>query len=342
MRSRAAFLASVLACCRAGRDPPDSRHVVIAAPDVPVPAPAPVSERAWPAEPVIALCEHAPDDMACVPGGSFVRGRDEDSHRCDQEGRPRMTAADTVPAARVWLQTFYIDRHEVTVTAWRACVRAGACRDVGPLYPDFQHPRQPITGVSWFDAVDFCRHAQKHLPTEAQWEKAARGPDGEPFPWGRAPVDCTRAVIQDNHGRSCGVRNAWRLHPEIGRVLDVGSRPAGVYGLFDMVGNAEEWVYDWYSEDYARCGARCLGDDPRGPCDGQSPCPGHRARAVRGGSWYWPGSHATGYHRRPHDPVNNRRGMFHHFGFRCAASVEQARSIDGRAPVVDRAEALVP
>jgi formylglycine-generating enzyme required for sulfatase activity len=230
-----------------------------------------------------------------------------------------------VPAAHVWVETFYMDVYEVTNAAYEACVEAGDCPEAGPLYMDFDRPRQPITAVSWYDAVAFCRAQGKRLPTEAEWELAARGHDGELNPWGDAPATCELAVIADERGRSCGVRKRGS-HPDAGRVLEVGSRPPGRFGLYDMVGNAEEWVADWWSADYADCGADCQGIDPRGPCAGEEPCPGHRYRVVRGGSWYWPAEHNTGSHRRRYRPANDPP---HHFGFRCAATLDQARRLAG-------------
>jgi formylglycine-generating enzyme required for sulfatase activity len=97
-----------------------------------------------------------------------------------------------------------------------------------------------------------------------------------------------------------------------------------------MMGNAWEWVYDWASESYEACGEACAGVDPKGPCDGVEPCDGHEERVVRGGSWYWPADHATGAYRRTHFPINEIKN-FHHFGFRCAASVEQARALREQA-----------
>ena len=91
-----------------------------------------------------------------------------------------------------------------------------------------------------------------------------------------------------------------------------------------MMGNSWEWVLDWYSKSYADCGEACEGIDPKGPCDGAERCPRHYMKVVRGGSWYWDASRATGVFRRPHFPANE---PFHHFGFRCAASVEQAATI---------------
>jgi formylglycine-generating enzyme required for sulfatase activity len=83
-------------------------------------------------------------------------------------------------------------------------------------------------------------------------------------------------------------------------------------------------VADWSSPSYAACGAACLGTNPRGPCQGAAKCPGHREKIVRGGSWYWKGHMATGYYRRFHVPSNR---PFHHFGFRCAASLAEARKL---------------
>jgi sulfatase modifying factor 1 len=258
------------------------------------------------ADPPVAPCGSAPAGMACVAGGPFVRGSDS--------GSP-----DAKPAATVFVQTFYMDLLEVTYGVYKACVRAGNCADAGPNYGDFNRPRQPITGVSWYDAVKFCEVKGKHLPTEAEWEKAARGPDGGTFPWGDEPATCERAVIKDRRGRSCGVPKRGK-RPDKGRPFEVGSKPPGVYGLYDMAGNSWEWVYDWYGKSYGTCGDACLGVNPRGPCGGAEKCPGHRRRVVRGGSWYWEARLATGYYRRAHVPGND---PFHHFGFRCAASVEE-------------------
>ena len=142
-------------------------------------------------------------------------------------------------------------------------------------------------------------------------------------------VSCEQAVIMDGTGRSCGVTKDKGGHTEKGRTWEVGLKPAGVYDIYDMVGNAEEWVADWYSKDFTECGEACLGTDPKGPCGGAADCAGHDKKMVMGGSWYWPAEHAHGWHRRPHFPANK---PYHHFGFRCAAAVEQADAM-GAAPV---------
>ncbi len=267
----------------------------------------------FPGAPEVLPCLEAPvPGMACIPGGSFLRGVNTGKH------------APAKPQAEVWVQTFYLDTHEVTYGEYKACEKEGRCGKGGPNYRDFDNPRQPINGVSWFNAKGYCEAHGKRLPTEAEWEKAARGTDGRLYPWGDEPATCERAVIQDSRGRSCGKKQRSRTHADVGRPEPVGTRPPNPYGLYDMAGNAWEWVADWYTPSWKDCGEACLGVDPKGPCEGREPCPGHTEKVVRGGSWFWPASYATSVYRRPHVPAN--RPIFHHFGFRCAASVEQARA----------------
>lgn len=256
--------------------------------------------------PVALDCGDVPAGMACVPGGEFVRG--------SNDGPP-----DSRPESRVWVQTFYMDIDEVTVRDFFACVKAGKCPKAGPLYRGFSEPDMPINGISWFDADNYCKVRGMRLPTEAEWEKAARGVDGRIWPWGNQKATCELAVIEDSMGKGCG-RKKPGDHPEKGRPWAIGSRPATQYGLRDMAGNSYEWVADWYSESWAECGADCAGVDPRGPCGGAEKCPGHRRKSVRGGSWYWPAENARTFHRRSYIPSNRPA---HHFGFRCASSISR-------------------
>ncbi len=258
----------------------------------------------------ILPCEAAPEGMACIDGGKFIRGSDDGPD-------------NTRPAADIWLQTYYMDLNEVTYSEYKACQKAKKCPKGGPLYNDFSHPQQPINGITWYAAKTYCEVHGKHLPTEAEWEKAARGPDGKLHPWGDEPATCERAVIKDHRGRSCGVKKK-KEHPDKGKPFVVGSRPPGVYGLYDMSGNSWEWVADWYSKSYAACGEACLGVDPKGPCDGAETCKGHDEKLVRGGSWYWVARYATAIYRRPHFPQND---PFHHFSFRCAATADEAAAL---------------
>ena len=280
----------------------------------PFPAPAPSDSLPTAPDGALPCLEPAPAGLACIPGGPFLRGSDDGPD-------------NTRPRATLWLQTYYMDLHEVTHAEYKACEATGACAPAGPRNEDYDRPRQPIVGVRWYDAVAYCAAQGKHLPSEAQWEKAARGPDGAMHPWGDAPATCERAIIKERGRRSCGVRKQGE-RPDKGRTFEVGSRPPGVYGLHDMSGNAWEWVADWASPSYARCGDACAGTDPRGPCDGAEPCPHHREKVVRGGSWYWEAAYATAIHRRTHYPKNR---PYHHYGFRCAATTAEAAAL-GPAP----------
>ena len=265
--------------------------------------------------PALVDCGATPADMACVPGGWHPRGVDEDRDGCKQADEPRSGPA-SMPSALVWNQTFWMDKYEVTIGDYGQCMSAGGCPAAAPLYQDFSNPKQPITGGNWYAAEAYCSWRGKRLPTEAEFELAARGPEGEKTPFGNDLVSCENAVIKDERGRSCGITKRG-ASPEKGKVLLVGSRAAGRYGIFDLVGNAEEWVADWWSPSWASCGEACLGINPKGPCGGgAAPCKGHSNKTVRGGSWYWGPECATGIRRRRHVASNSPP---HHFGFRCAA-----------------------
>ena len=245
-----------------------------------------------------------PPDMKCIPGGPFLRGDNRKVRKLDT-GR---VVRDEAPPTKIVISTFFMDTYEVTFSQHEECVQAGGCKPARTNYGRrYSQPNQPKVGVNWYNAREYCLWRGKRLPTEAEWEKAARGPNGELYPWGNAPADCDKAIILSKGIKGCGKLTTW----------DVGSRPAFRYGLHDMAGNAHEWVNDWYSKSYQACGADCAGRDPQGPCGGADRCPGHSRKVVRGGSWWWPGEVARSSWRRPHYPMNK---PYHHFGFRCAKS----------------------
>ncbi len=275
---------------------------------------------------VIASGECLPvPGMACVPGGTFERGTSE-VHRCDQ-GENRGSKTQFGPLLSVTLDTFYMDLTEVTIEAYNACVAQKKCPKDGPSYNDFSRPKQPVTAISWFNADTYCKAQGKRLPTEVEWEHAARG-DGEANAADASTPSCPDVIVMDPvKGRSCGTPKKGS-HPEKGRVLEVMGTPAGPYGLFEMRGNAEEWVADWFAADLVACGPDCAGQNPQGPCAGKSECAKFPKKMVKGGSWYWPADHARAWHRRPWQPSNRPP---HHFGFRCAASLAQGATIAAAA-----------
>jgi serine/threonine-protein kinase len=167
-----------------------------------------------------------------VPAGPFTRG----STRGADDERP--VKVTTLPA-------FRIDRTEVTRAMYGRCVAARRCKPLaGALASE---PNLPITNVNWSEARAFCAFAGGRLPSEDEWEKAARGGDGREFPWGK-DLDCTRANWGsfENEG-PCAGKNP-------GKPVDVGSYPQGAspFGVLDMAGNVWEWVADKYDRDPSR------------------------------------------------------------------------------------------
>ncbi len=249
--------------------------------------------------------------MKCIPAGEFVRGSDQ-------------FEVNERPESKVYVGNYWIDTFEVTNEDFEKCIKAGFCGDclkekkcdfIGARYGKiYQKPRQPVVGVSWYTAQEYCKFVGKRLPTEAEWEKAARGPSGDLYPWGNMSATCDLAVIEIDGKKGCFASKLAKPHWMT--TSEVGQKPAGHFGLYDMAGNSWEWVSDWYSESYSACGNSCQIPNPRGPCNGDKNCPGHTKKIVRGGSWWWPGVMARGSYRRAHVPENFPE--YHHFGFRCA------------------------
>jgi formylglycine-generating enzyme required for sulfatase activity len=194
----------------------------------------------------------APAEMVHIEASRFVMG--------DDAGE-----ADERPAHRVQLGAYSIDRDEVSVARYRACVEAGRCAAPGGKQGADD---APVTWVSWRDAAAYCAFVGERLPSEAEWERAARGTDGRTYPWGDAP-ECTRANFGNYHGEGRCPKNP-------GAPARVGSYPAGAApsGARDMAGNVWEWVADWYDPRYY---ARSAPSNPRGPAHGER-------RVVRGGA----------------------------------------------------------
>jgi formylglycine-generating enzyme len=273
----------------------------IATPELPSTPPEPPRD---PNAPIACPAEGEwPERMACVLGGTFELG--------DPNGRP-----DEREPGEAYVDTFYMDRYEVTNAEFERCIEAGRCERPMP-FRRFMTANQPMVAVSWYSAVAYCEMNGKRLPTEAEWEHAAAGPDDTRYPWGNEPLGCERANVEDERGKGCGT--------ELTR--DVGSYEPGWYGLYDMAGNVHEWVSDWYSECLRgcdnECGDACFGRNPRGPCGGAEQCPGHGLKSVRGGSWHWPLAHARAQARRGSGAPN--RGP-HRFGFRCARDLVAAEA----------------
>lgn len=244
-----------------------------------------------------------PEKMACVPGGKFIMGSDSTKWK------------DENPQREIFVSTFLMDKYEVSTAEYQKCVQEKKCDFVQSNYRQMRGLNQPQLKANWFQAAAYCRAQGKRLPTEAEFEKAMRGPSGDLYPWGKEKPTCQNAVIMEGNYRGC---TKVMYYHNSGSTQDVGSRPPGRYGLYDLAGNAQEWVSDWYEPDYRKCGQFCSGKNPQGPCDGKSPCPGYKEKVVKGGSWYWGWEWARGPKRRAYPPQNDPP---HHFGFRCVKDV---------------------
>ena len=235
------------------------------------------------------------EPMVLIPAGEFMMG-------CN-EAVDNQCGGDEKPYHKVHLDEYYIDKYEVTVDGYVGCVRAGKCLEPGSgedcNWRKDDRGSHPINCVDWSQAKSYCEWVGKRLPTEAKWEKAARGTDGRKYPWGNQPTTCDYAVIE----RGCGRNSTW----------PVGSKPKGAspYGLMDMAGNAWEWVEDWYHWKYYESSPS---SNPPGPSSSLiNPVNSHQARVMRGGSWQSDSNMMRTSDRSLLGPTNR---LF--VGFRCA------------------------
>jgi formylglycine-generating enzyme required for sulfatase activity len=187
---------------------------------------------------IVATGAHAnrpAHDRVAIPAGPFTQG----STRGDEDERP---------VRKTNVKSFVIDRTEVTRADYAACVTAGRCKATSDKSTaDDPQAKFPVTGVDWNDAQAYCKFAGGRLPSEVEWEKAARGTDGREYPWGN-DIDCARANWGTFEGEGpCAGKNP-------GHPVAVGQYPTGAspYGLLDMGGNVWEWVADKYDEDPGR------------------------------------------------------------------------------------------
>jgi formylglycine-generating enzyme required for sulfatase activity len=250
-----------------------------------------LSETSPPPIPQIVVNPVDGAEMVAIPPGEFWMG----SEKGDE---------DEKPVHPVKLAGFRLYRMEVTNAQYARFLAATGHRE--PLFwkeERFNPPKQPVVGVDWHDATAYCRWANARLPTEAEWEYAARGTDGRELPWG----DEGRG---SRGGGSQGAKRAVMDEPfNSGKPEEVGSAPAGAspFGVLDMAGNVWEWCADWYDRTYYY--ARSPRDNPTGPAEGSQ-------RVLRGGSWAYPSNVRAAY-RFPERPTFR----VSYVGFRCAQDV---------------------
>jgi formylglycine-generating enzyme required for sulfatase activity len=233
-----------------------------------------------------------PEDMVLVPAGSYVMGSST-------------VGGDAIPEHTVYLDAYWMDKYEVT--NWEYKVFCDATGRAYPPDPGFtgmsnyftNYPSYPVVNVYWADARDYALWAGKRLPTEAEWERAAKGAaDNRLWPWGNTFNASIGGTLY--HANITGIEDGWPYTAPVGS-YSTGISPAG---CFDMAGNVREWVNDWYSITYYSSSPT---NNPQGPVSGT-------ARVWRGGAWIDIISTARSASR----DANSTTNRYISIGFRCA------------------------
>lgn len=255
--------------------------------------------------------------MVFVPAGTFTMGStpeqiDAALALCLEivgEQCQRDWFSDEEPSHDVTLDAFWLDRFEVTNFQYAQCVNAGEC-ETAPYATDtdYNGQNQPVVGVSWQDAANYCAWAGARLPSEAEWEYAARGPESRLYPWGNE-FDGSRLNFCDAScqfdWKDIAVNDGYALTAPVGNFPGVTSW----VGAMDMAGNVWEWVNDWYQSDYY---TRFVSHNPPGPTEEES----DGTKVLRGGAWLGNRNGvrcANRYGGVPHIRDND-------VGFRCAST----------------------
>lgn len=271
--------------------------------------------------------------LVYVPAGEFLMGRNADDSLadCQELFEPfldteleieceRSFFEDAEPVHTVYLDAFWIDQTEVTNVQYTKCVADGDCDSPEfewsvthyDYFGNSEFDDYPVIYVSWHDAQDYCKWAGRRLPTEAEWEKAARGTDGLVYPWGNT-FDGNNVNFCDSN--CAEIDDVLAVNPNFddgyADVAPVGSYPDGIspYGGFDMAGNVAEWVIDWYDDGYYQDAPV---ENPPGPDYAEF-------RVYKGSSCFYSGSTVESASRFGAVPINGYSGV----GFRCVYSEER-------------------
>jgi sulfatase modifying factor 1 len=227
------------------------------------------SATAWPASGAMARSRNDIIEYLRIPAGRFEMGCVPGDELCDASEKPRHAVSIT---HEIWMM-----RTETTVAAYKKfCRETGHSMPKAPEFnPEWTYDDHPIVSVTWDDAVAYCAWSGGRLPTEAEWEYAARaGQDGRTYPWGNEPSP-RQANYDDPNGPDDWAYTApVACYPPSG--LAMYDMAGDIFGLYDMAGNVWQWCADWYDAGYYQRSPR---SDPKGPSAGTE-------RVLRGGSWY--------------------------------------------------------
>ena len=242
----------------------------------------------------------APVTLGGPQGGETIKWIDGSTLVYIPAGTFTMGYGGDAPVHSVSLDGYWIHQTKVTNDMFNLCVKAGACTSPnqelgGPVFTNPGFSSNPVVGVTWDQAQAYCSWIQGSLPTEAQWEKAARGANGNLYPWGNSNPTCDLLNFSNCYGRTTNVKT-----------YEAGKSP---FGVFDMSGNVFEWVYDWYDAAYY---ASSPADNPTGPQTGQY-------RSIRGSSFETSEEQVDPAIRRFNEPTDSGRDI----GFRCAVANPQ-------------------
>ncbi|GKS57479.1 hypothetical protein YTPLAS18_10060 [Nitrospira sp.] len=260
-------------------------------PVVPVPLVAPVVPAPASATEIHEVKSKDGAPMVLVPTGEFWMGSPEGQGDDDEH-----------PRHKVFLDAFYIDKYETSVSRYAKFMEATGQQSLPGYWDHLRLEKRgnlPVVGVDWHHAEAYCRWVGKRLPTEAEWEKTARGTDGRTYPWGNEEPTPTRA----NFGRK-SIKN---VYDEGLRSVDSLEAGRSRYGVHHLAGNVWEWVADWYERGYYRHSPE---RNPRGPSGGQY-------RVLRGGSWDSEPGLVRSVNRNRDGSMNRGDNV----GFRCALDV---------------------
>jgi len=215
-----------------------------------------------------------------VPAGEFVMGTGAENRH------------------KVYLDAFWMDRVEVTNVMYLKCMRADGCTPPvsdNVVYDKWAYRNHPIVYITWYQAVEYCEWTDRRLPTEAEWEKSARGTDWRPYPWGFANPNPRLANYADT-----------MIHESVSSYgYPLGASP---YGVLNMSGNVREWIADWYDPNYYAVSPYA---NPKGPETGKE-------RSLRSGSYNEGEQGVTVFQRYRHEPQS--AGLSR--GFRCAQDAD--------------------